>query len=167
MTYIKNASPFFVACMNFFSPTNRGLKCLDPLLPPIFHSCLNFCMRWLVLTMSTCAKPCSESNVLIGKALYFGVVSFIDSKWKPLSFQILCKMNYDNPMMIRLVRGETTLKTILLLCDPIIIVNALVSCVIGPKERFRPSITLTAISIIFSTNSKLCCCTNSDTLPTP
>jgi len=34
-------------------------------------------------------------------------------------------MNHDNLMMIRLVKDEMTLKIILLLCDPIINVNAL------------------------------------------
>ncbi len=33
-------------------------------------------------------------------------------------------MNHDNPMMIRFVGDEMTLKTTLLLCDPIVIVNA-------------------------------------------
>jgi hypothetical protein len=45
-------------------------------------------------------------------------------------------MNHDNPMMIGFVKDDMTLKTTLLLCDPIIIVNALVSCIIGLEERF-------------------------------
>jgi hypothetical protein len=53
-----------------------------------------------------------------------------------------------------------TLNTALLLCDQIIIFNTLVSCVIGLEERFQPLITLTSISVAFSTNAKLCCCTN-------
>jgi hypothetical protein len=44
-------------------------------------------------------------------------------------------MSHGNLMMIGFVEDEMTLKTTLLLCDPIIIVNALVSCVIGPEER--------------------------------
>jgi hypothetical protein len=67
-------------------------------------------------------------------------------------------MSHDNPMMIRFVKDEMTLKTTLLLCDPIVTINVLVSCIIGPEERFRPSITLTAIGVVFST--KLCCRTN-------
>jgi hypothetical protein len=63
-------------------------------------------------------------------------------------------------MMIGFVGNEMTLKTTLLLCDPIITVNALVSCVTGLEERFWPLIILTAIGVIFSTNAKLCCCTN-------
>jgi hypothetical protein len=38
-------------------------------------------------------------------------------------------MSHDNPLMIGFVRDEMTLKTTLLLCDPIVIVNILVSCV--------------------------------------
>ncbi len=70
-------------------------------------------------------------------------------------------MNHDNPMMIGFVRDETTLKIILLLCDPIVIFNTLVSCVTSLEERFQPLITLTTINVIFSTNAKLYCCTNS------
>jgi len=47
------------------------------------------------------------------------------------------------------------------MCGPIVIVNALVSCIIGLEERFQPLITLTTINIVFSTNAKLCCHTNS------
>jgi extradiol dioxygenase family protein len=64
--------------------------------------------------------------------LYFGVVMFIDSKCKFLIFQStqgLCKMSHDNQMMIRFVGDEMTLKTTLFLCDPIVSVNALDSCV--------------------------------------
>jgi hypothetical protein len=100
--------------------------------------------------------------VLLGKALYFGVISFISSKWKFIVFQstqALHKMSHDNPMMIGFVGDD--LKTTLLLCDPIVTINILVSCVIGPEKRFRPSIILTAIGVIFSTNAKLCYRTNS------
>jgi hypothetical protein len=69
-------------------------------------------------------------------------------------------MSHDNPMMIRFVRNEMTLKTTLLLCDPIITINVLVSHVTGLKERFRPSIISIATSVTFSTTAKLCCCTN-------
>jgi hypothetical protein len=40
--------------------------------------------------------------VLVGKALYFCVVSFTNSKWRLLILQStwrLCKTNHDNPMM--------------------------------------------------------------------
>jgi len=53
-----------------------------------------------------------------------------------------------------------TLKTTFLLCDPIIIINALVSCIIGLEKRFQLLITSIAISVAFSTNTKLCCHTN-------
>jgi hypothetical protein len=62
----------------------------------------------------------------------------------------------DSQMMMGFVEDEMTLKTILLLCDPIITINALVSCITGLEERFQPSIILTAISVTFSTNIKLC-----------
>jgi hypothetical protein len=70
-------------------------------------------------------------------------------------------MNHDNPMMIRFVKYEMTLKTTLLLCDLIVTIGTLVSCVIGPKKKFQPLIISTAIGAIFSTNAKLCCRTNS------
>ncbi len=70
-------------------------------------------------------------------------------------------MSHDNPIMIRFVGDEMTLKTTLLLCNPIVTVNALVSCVMDPEERFQPSVTSTTISVTFSTNAKLCCFTNS------
>jgi hypothetical protein len=98
--------------------------------------------------------------MLVGKALYFGAISFNDSKWRFLVFQSiqgLCKFNYDNPMMIGLIKGEMTLKPILLMCDPIVIINVLVSCVISPEERFRLSIILITTNVVFSTNTKSCC----------
>ncbi len=54
-----------------------------------------------------------------------------------------------------------TLKTTLILCDPIITINTLISCVTSLEKKFGPSITLTTIGVTFSTNAKLCCCTNS------
>jgi hypothetical protein len=112
------------------------LKFLDPWLPLISPSRLIFCMHWLILDVSSHVELCLESNVLFGKASYFGVVSFTDSKWKLLVFQStqgLCKMNHDNLMMIRFIGDEMTLKITLLLCDPIVTINALVSCIIAPK----------------------------------
>ncbi len=75
--------------------------------------------------------------------------------------QRLCKMSHDNPMMIGFARDEMTLKKILILCDPIITINTLISCIIGLEEKLQSSITSTAIGVAFSTNAKLCCCTNS------
>ncbi len=63
-------------------------------------------------------------------------------------------------MMIGFVEDEMTLKIALLLCDPIVTVNVLGSCAIGFEKRFQPSITLTTICVVFSTNAKLRCCTN-------
>ncbi len=70
-------------------------------------------------------------------------------------------MNHDNPMMTGFVENEMTLKTTLLLCDSIVIVNVLVSCITGLEKRFQLSITLIATGVTFSTNVKLCCLTNS------
>jgi hypothetical protein len=70
-------------------------------------------------------------------------------------------MSHDNPMIIRFVGDEMTLKIILLLCDPIITENALVSCITSSEKRFQPLITSIATSVVFSTNTKLCCHTNS------
>ncbi len=42
---------------------------------------------------------------------------------------------------------------------PNVTINALVSCIIGLKEKFQPSITLIATGVTFSTNAKLRCCT--------
>jgi hypothetical protein len=52
--------------------------------------------------------------------------------------------------------NEMMLKTTLLLCDPIVTINTLVSCITGLEERFRPSIISTATNVVFSTNTKLC-----------
>jgi len=38
-------------------------------------------------------------------------------------------------MMIGFVENEMTLKTILLVCDPMVISNALVSCIIALEEK--------------------------------
>ncbi len=64
-------------------------------------------------------------------------------------------------MMIRFVEDEMTLKTTLLLCDPIVTINALVSCVTCLEERFWPSIILIDNGVVFFTNAKLCYRTNS------
>jgi len=67
----------------------------------------------------------------------------------------------DNPMMTGFVEDEMTLKITLLLCDPIVTINVLGSCIIGFEKRFQPSIILIATCVAFSTNAKLCCHTNS------
>jgi hypothetical protein len=43
------------------------------------------------------AKSCLESNMLDGKALYFGVVSFIDSKWSILHLPIHLRIMQNEP----------------------------------------------------------------------
>jgi hypothetical protein len=57
-------------------------------------------------------------------ALHFDVSSFGISKWKLFmsqSIHKLCRMKQDNPMTVDFVRDEMTLKTILLVCDAMII----------------------------------------------
>jgi hypothetical protein len=53
-------------------------------------------------------------------------------------------------MMIRFVGYEMTLKTTLLVCDPMVISNALVSCVIGFKKKLQLSLTLMPLAWSFS-----------------
>ncbi len=63
-------------------------------------------------------------------------------------------------MMTRFFGDETTLKTILLMCDPIVISNALVSYVMGLEEKFQLLMTSIGIGLSFSTKANLCCWTN-------
>jgi hypothetical protein len=63
----------------------------------------------------------------------------------------------NEPMMIRFVGNEMTLKITLLLCDLIVTINALVPCVTSLRERFQSSIISIATCVTFSTNAKLCC----------
>jgi hypothetical protein len=62
-------------------------------------------------------------------------------------------MKQDNPMTIDFVRDEMTLKTTLLVCDPMIISKALVSCVISFGKK--PLITSTTINTIFFAKGSL------------
>lgn len=83
-------------------------------------------------------------------ALHFDVSSFGISKWKLFisqSIHRLCRMKQDNPMMIDFVTNEMTLKRTLVVCDPMIIFNALVSCVISFEKK--PLITSTTTNIVF------------------
>jgi len=66
-------------------------------------------------------------------------------------------MSHDNPMTIRFVGDEMTLKATLLVCVLIVISKALVSCVTSPKERFQPSMTSMTTSVFFFTRIILCC----------
>jgi hypothetical protein len=59
--------------------------------------------------------------------------------------------------MVGFVGEEMTLKTTLLVCDPMVISNSLVSCIIGLEKKFQPSITSTAIGVIFFTKGNLSC----------
>jgi hypothetical protein len=91
-------------------------------------------------------------------ALHFDVSSFGTSKWKLFisqSIHGLCKRKQDNPMMIEFVKDEITLKTTLFVCNPMIIFNALVSCVVSFEKK--PLITMnivffTRVSLNYRTN---------------
>jgi hypothetical protein len=54
-----------------------------------------------------------------------------------------------------------TLKATLLVCISIVISEALVSCVIGPKEILQPSVTSMVTSMFFFMRIILCCHTSS------
>jgi hypothetical protein len=100
----------------------------------------------------------------MGMALHFDVSFFGASKWKLLICQSTCglsKKNQDNPMMIGFVGDEMTLKINFLVCNPMVIHNALVSYVISFEERFWPLITSIATSMVFFIKGNLSCRTNS------
>jgi hypothetical protein len=74
----------------------------------------------------------------MGEALHLYAYSLGISKWKFYvchSICGLCRTGQYKPMMIGFVENEMTLKTILLVCDPMVISNALVSCIIGLVEK--------------------------------
>jgi hypothetical protein len=54
-------------------------------------------------------------------------------------------------MMTRFLGDEMTLKTTLLVWEPIVTFNGLVSCVVGPNERFQPLMTSTITSLLHLT----------------
>ncbi len=54
-------------------------------------------------------------------------------------------------MMTRFLGDEMTLKITLLVWEPMVTFNGLVSCVINIDERFQPSMTSTGIGVLFST----------------
>ncbi len=64
-------------------------------------------------------------------------------------------------MIIKFIRDEITLKTTLLVWEPMVTSNGLVSSMIVPKVKFRPSMTSTNIGVLFSTRVNLYCHTNS------
>ncbi len=74
----------------------------------------------------------------------------------------LCKMNQDNPMMIRFFGDEMTLNMTLLECNPMVTSNTLVSwCVIGLKERLWLSMISFPTNVTILYKAKLCCHINS------
>jgi hypothetical protein len=64
-------------------------------------------------------------------------------------------------MLTRFFVDEMTLKTTLLVWEAMVASNGLVSWVIGPDERLRPSMTLIDTSVLFSTRTNLYCHTDS------
>jgi len=114
----KNASPLVVAFMKAFAPTNKSLR-LQALFVPSKSS---LCFRLCILLM----------RVSYFKALCYGV-----SKWRLFICQSicgLCRTSQNNPM-IRLLKNEMTLRITLLVWEPMVTFNGLVSCVIRPNER--------------------------------
>jgi len=69
----------------------------------------------------------------------------------------LCKTKQDNTMMTRFFRNEMTLKTTLLVWEPMVTYNGLVSWVTSLEERLWPLMNLTSIGVFFSTIANLYC----------
>ncbi len=63
-------------------------------------------------------------------------------------------------MMIGLFKDEITSKINLLMWNPTITSNVLISCVERLEKRLQPSMTLTSTNISFFTKTNLSCCTN-------
>jgi hypothetical protein len=68
---------------------------------------------------------------------------------------ILCRTSEDNPMMTTFLGNEMTLKKTLLMWEPMVTFNGLVSCVISLDERLQPSMTSIDINVFFSTRTNL------------
>jgi hypothetical protein len=64
-------------------------------------------------------------------------------------------------MITRCIGDEMTLKTTLLVWEPMVTSNGLVSWVIGHNKKLQPSMTSTRIGVLFSTIVNLYCCTSS------
>jgi len=73
----------------------------------------------------------------------------------------LCGTSQDNPMMIGFLGDEMTLKTTLLVWEPMVTSNGLVSWVIGSDKRFQPLMTSNNTGVFFSTKVNLYYHTNS------
>jgi hypothetical protein len=63
-------------------------------------------------------------------------------------------------MMTRFLRDEMTLKTTLLVWEPMVTSNGLISWVIGRDERLQSSMTSNGNNVCFSTKINLYCHTN-------
>lgn len=104
------------------------------------------------------------SNMLVPKFLHSKALCFGISNWRLFvcpSACGLCDMSQDNPRTIMFFEKKITLKTTLLVYYPIVTSNALVSCVISPKNKFQMSMTWTIIDVFFFTKANLFCHINS------
>ncbi len=57
--------------------------------------------------------------------------------------------------MIGFFENEMTLKTTLLVWDPMVTSNGLVSCVTSPNEKLQPSMNSTSIDVLFFAKANL------------
>lgn len=102
-------------------------------------------------------------HMLVLKVSCLYALCFSVSKWKHFVCQStcgLCKPNQDNLMIIGLFKDEITLKVTLLMCNPTIISNILISSLEGVEKKLQPSMTSTGTSISFFTKTNLSCCIN-------
>jgi hypothetical protein len=75
----------------------------------------------------------------------------------PIHPWIMQSEDQDSPMMMGFVGDEMTLKTIPLVCDPMVTSSLLVSCIASLKKRHGSLITLTNTNVVFFTKLNLCC----------
>jgi len=79
----------------------------------------------------------------------------------PIHPWIMQSEDQDSPMMIGFVGDEMTLKTIPLVCDPMVTSSLLVSCIANLEKKHGSLIIFTNSNVVFFTKVNLCCCTNS------
>jgi hypothetical protein len=70
-------------------------------------------------------------------------------------------MSQNNWTIIGFFWDEMKLNTTLLECDPMVISNALVSCVIGLEKRLQLLMISIPTNVTFFTKANLCCCISS------
>jgi hypothetical protein len=74
---------------------------------------------------------------------------------------IMQSEDQDSPIMIGFFGHAMTLKTIPLVCDPMVTSSLLVSCIASLEKIHGSLITFTNTNVVFFTKVNLCCCTNS------